>query len=70
MFFGHWRKDGGSQCSLFFEIDGVKQDIGSPKDGGRKTVTTKNILWELGINNRAYDDLPSLKKNTVCVFVF
>lgn len=70
MSFGPLWKEGGSKCQFFFEIEGVKQDIGSLKGDGWKTVITKTILWGLGISNRAYNDLPSLEKNTLCVFVF
>jgi len=70
MFFGPLRKEGGSKCWYFFEIEGVKQDIGSLKEDGWKTVITKDIFWGLGISNRAYNDLPFLKENTLCVFVF
>lgn len=70
MFFGPLWKEGGSKRWLFFEIEGVKQDIGSLKEDGWKTVITKNILWGLGISNLAYNDLPSRIKKTLCVFVF
>lgn len=66
MFFGPSWKEGGSKCWLFFEIEGVNQDIGSL----RKTGITKNILWGLSISNRAHNDFPFLQKNTLCVFVF
>lgn len=55
---------------MFFETEGVKQDIGSLKVGGWRPGITKNILWGLSVSNGAYNDLAFLKKNTLCVFVF